>query len=1069
MSTSNFRWLSTAFLYIFIITSTLSPGLFSSSSVFALFNPDKDVPPPVVEVVNSYYTVEYYHYEDGTNIEKGIINGPPKPLPEFEESRNGSIQPLPSAGVISNFPSYDWVFGCSAVSGAMIAAYYDRNGYENMYVGPTNGGLMPLTDASWVTWFDGYDTYPNNPLIASHNGVDGRIIKGSIDDYWVRYDSTANDPYIGNWTQHTWSDAIGDYMKTSQSAFGNSDGSTAFFTWTSSGDPLSCSDMEDIDIDHIDGTYGRKLFYEARGYSVGDCYNQKTENNGGGFSLSDFQAEIDAGHPVLLNLAGHSIVGYGYSGSTIYIRDTWSSDSSFTPTMTWGGSYDGMALQSVSVVRLESATSIPSVPLGVSASDGTYTDRVRITWSASDGANHYKVFRNTSNSTTGVTQLISGHPASPFDDFSAAPGVTYFYWVKACNPEGCSNFSASNSGYVQVPVPSVPIGVMASDGTFSDKVRITWGTQMSDFVIYLPLILKGGTAPAPNSIYYQVYRNTIDSTAGAVMLVDHHPGSPYDDTGASPGTVYFYWVRACNTGVCSGFSSSDSGYREGELLAPQAPDQVDASNGTYSDKVHLTWASSVGATFYKVYRYTIDNASSAITLSENHASSPYDDMSAVQGTTYFYWVKGCNSAGCSSFSSSDTGWLGINNLVNGDFEDGHLGWTEYSSHGWDLIMMDTAAPISAHNGTWLAWLGGGDDEISTLSQDITIPAGTPELNYWDWINSSDICYYDYAHIKINEITLLSYDLCLGNNSSGWIFEIIDLTDYVDSMISLKFEITTDSSSISNFFLDQVSLSAGASEPPFAPTGFSASDGAYMDKVRLSWDASIGATSYQVYRNTQNSHTGESLLSNSIVNNLFDDFTAAADTDLYYWVKACNSIGCSDYSDFDTGYLSSSELSNGDFELGDVGWTEYSTFAYDVIREFTPGSAHSGTWAAYLAADNTQNGINGVMQYVTVPASMPYLHFWHQIISEDYCGYDYGYVRVNGSDEKTFNLCVEGNTSGWTEAVVDLTVYASSTVKLEIEGDTDSTLDSYFMIDTVSFSESSTIMLKNPYQKKEPLQ
>ena len=38
------------------------------------------------------------------------------------------------------------------------------------------------------------------------------------------------DPYIaGGWTQHTLGDAIGDYMKTSQSAYGNVDGSTAFY------------------------------------------------------------------------------------------------------------------------------------------------------------------------------------------------------------------------------------------------------------------------------------------------------------------------------------------------------------------------------------------------------------------------------------------------------------------------------------------------------------------------------------------------------------------------------------------------------------------------------------------------------------------------------------------------------------------------------------------------------------------------------------------------------------------------------------------------------------------------
>ena len=52
-------------------------------------------------------------------------------------------------------PAFNWVFGCSSVSAAMIAGYYDRNGFPNMYTGPTNGGVMPLDNSSWATWSDG--------------------------------------------------------------------------------------------------------------------------------------------------------------------------------------------------------------------------------------------------------------------------------------------------------------------------------------------------------------------------------------------------------------------------------------------------------------------------------------------------------------------------------------------------------------------------------------------------------------------------------------------------------------------------------------------------------------------------------------------------------------------------------------------------------------------------------------------------------------------------------------------------------------------------------------------------
>ena len=312
-----------------------------------------------LQQINKYFSTQTIIYNDGTSVERNIINGPPTPPPGYELERTPVALPESDQemGIKTlTVPAFNWVFGCSSVSGAMIAGYYDRNGFLNMYAGPTNGGVMPLDNSSWPTWTDGYTTYPNLPLAGSHQGVDGRATLGSIDDYWVKYDSSSQDPYITNgWTQHTWGDAIGDYMKTSQSAYGNTDGSTTFYNWNSSATQLTCSNMVSYGIDTKDGTYGRKLFYEARGYTVTDCYNQKTDNTiSGGFSFTQYKAEIDAGRPVMLNLVGHTIVGVGYDDSTntVYIHDTWDYN---THTMTWGGSYSGMQLRSVSIVNLSPA------------------------------------------------------------------------------------------------------------------------------------------------------------------------------------------------------------------------------------------------------------------------------------------------------------------------------------------------------------------------------------------------------------------------------------------------------------------------------------------------------------------------------------------------------------------------------------------------------------------------------------------------------------------------------------------------------------------------------------------
>jgi hypothetical protein len=338
-----------------VISMAFVTLLFLLAAVFA--NPAGVLAQGGPKTETKYMTVRTFPLENGKSIDEVIIHGPSKPPAGYEAERASVIIPNPSAAAKTlTVPAYNWVFGCSAVSGSMIAAYYDRAGYPNMYTGPTDGGVMPLDNSVWGTWSDGVDTYPNIPLAASRNGVDGRSTRGSIDDYWVRYESAAKDPFIAKgWVEHAWGDAIGDYMKTSQSKYNNRDGSTSFYTWTSDPGPLTCADMVVNKIHTRDGTYGRKLFYEARGYTVADCYSRKTSNTiAGGFSFANYKAQIDAGRPVMINLAGHTVVGVGYNDpNTVYLHDTW--DYS-THSMKWGGSYAGMQMQSVSIVNPASSS-----------------------------------------------------------------------------------------------------------------------------------------------------------------------------------------------------------------------------------------------------------------------------------------------------------------------------------------------------------------------------------------------------------------------------------------------------------------------------------------------------------------------------------------------------------------------------------------------------------------------------------------------------------------------------------------------------------------------------------------
>lgn len=284
-----------------------------------------------------------------------------------------------TAGTVTGVPRLLWSYGCSATSATMVFGYYDRNGYPDMYTGPANGGVFPITNEVW-----GDSTVQPGqgecPLTASHQGYDGLQSRGQVDDYYLSFGSTT-DPYYDQWPVHE-PDSVADYMGTSM--YRNwrcSDGSTYFF-FDSSGAPLHDYSGSEA-YQYRDGAHGMRLFAESRGYTVTANYNQYVRGYNGntlGITYDQFKTEIDNGHPVLIQVAGHTMTGVGYSGTNqIIIHDTWDHSEH---VMTWGDSYAGMKHYGVTVFHLADAPA--SDPPVASFSADTRTGPAPLTVSFTD-------------------------------------------------------------------------------------------------------------------------------------------------------------------------------------------------------------------------------------------------------------------------------------------------------------------------------------------------------------------------------------------------------------------------------------------------------------------------------------------------------------------------------------------------------------------------------------------------------------------------------------------------------------------------------------------------------------
>ena len=240
-------------------------------------------------------------------------------------------------------------------------------------------------------------------------------------------------------------------------------------------------------------------------------------------------------------------------------------------------------------------------PTNLAATPGD--TQIVLNWTASASATGYNVYRGTSRGGESSTP-VNGSPivGTTYNDMGLTNGTTYWYYVKAITSSGLSLASNEVSATPSAATPPVPTGLMAAAGV--NQVVLNW---------------MGSLGAAS----YNVYRGTSSGGESGTAIATGITATTYTDTAVTPGTTYFYYVKAVNgAGGISAPSNEASATPTGAI--PAAPTSLAASAS--DSLVTLFWIASPGATSYNVYRGTSPGGESNVPLSITPVSIPFTNL-----------------------------------------------------------------------------------------------------------------------------------------------------------------------------------------------------------------------------------------------------------------------------------------------------------------------------------------------------------------------------------------------------------------------------------------------------------